>query len=156
MIACHLSAAARYTVLHPLFARAFALAGDPELRVRAAGSYDLGDGLRVNLDVGATEAATARRFESHRQHIDIQVVLAGPERMQWARLDELQLDQDFQPGADIAFYHPPARIPVELVLGPDELTIFWPEDAHRPCCHPADHAVAFRKLVFKVPVLAQA
>ncbi len=150
MITCHLTDADRYAVLHPLFARAFALAKDPDLRGREAGIHQLGDGLSVNIDAGFTQPAELRRFESHRAHIDIQVVLAGPERMQWARVPALRLDRDFEPGGDIAFYHPPQRIPVELVLGPDELAIFWPEDAHRPCCHPAAGAVPFRKLVFKV------
>lgn len=155
MISCHLADSGRFATLHPLFARAFALAADPELRAREAGIHQLGGGLSVNIDVGETGPADQRRFESHRRHIDIQLVLQGPERMQWVRVPDLRLEQDFAPDGDIAFYHPPARIPVELVLGPDELAIFWPEDGHRPCCHPGATAVAFRKLVFKVPVQDQ-
>ena len=31
-----------------------------------------------------------------------------------------------------------------------EFAIFWPEDAHKPCCNPGDASVSYRKLVFKV------
>lgn len=152
MIACPLATAGRYAALHPLFARVFALAVDDGIRALEAGSHDLGAGLHVNVDIGSTQPPEQRRFERHRAHIDVQVVLAGPERMQWARADQLELSEDFAPDGDIAFYREPAIIAGELVLGRDELAIFHPEDAHRPCCHPGDEAVAFRKLVFKVPV----
>ena len=152
MIACTLADAERYAGLHPLFPRALTLAADGDLRARAPGSYDLGQGLHVNLDAGQTQPASERRFESHRDHIDIQVVLAGPERMQWARTADLTVDQPFTAEADIAFYATPERIAGEAVLHPDELAIFFPEDAHRPCCDPGADSVAFRKLVFKVPV----
>lgn len=152
MIHCRLADAARYAALHPLFSRAFALAGDQGVRQRPAGSYDLGDGLRVNVDAGMTEPAAQRRFESHRAAIDIQVVLAGPEAMAVCHVTDLVVSEPFTEAADIAFYTDPSVPVQQLIVAPEEVAIFFPEDAHKPCCHPGSEALPFRKLVFKVPV----
>jgi biofilm protein TabA len=153
MICCPLSDAGRYAALHPLFHAAFTHAADAELAGRDPGRYELGGGLYVNLGVGDTEPANERRFESHHRYIDIQVLLSGPERIQWAWTSELAVTQAYDDEADIAFHAEPPRIAGELVLQAHELAIFYPEHAHRPCCNVGDDAVPFRKLVFKVPLL---
>jgi len=159
MILDHLDNAQRYAGLHPLFATAFAWAKDPANRATAPGRYPLiGDDLSVNVDAGRTDDPTQRRFESHRRYIDIQINLAGGEVMEWHPANALTVAMDFQDGGDIRFHHPPTLIginataPARALVPPGHFTIFWPEDAHKPCCHPGVVAVEFRKLVFKIAV----
>jgi biofilm protein TabA len=148
--------AARYTGLHPLFGQAFAWCADPANQAIANGRYPLrGDDLTVIVESGLTSPASARRFESHRRCIDIQVVLTGPEAMEWMPCASLTVSEPFRPGGDICFYAPPKLPATRLLLGPLQFAIFWPEDAHKPCCHPGDVPVPFRKLICKVAVDAR-
>jgi YhcH/YjgK/YiaL family protein len=152
-----LADASRYQHLHPLFATAFAWCGETANLANADGRYPLrGEDLFVIVESGITRPAVDKRFESHRRYIDIQVNLVGPEIMEWMPARELRTSDDFQPDGDIRFYHQPAHAATRLLVRPREFAVFWPEDAHKPCCHPGDTEVPYRKLVFKVAAAAAA
>jgi biofilm protein TabA len=104
----------------------------------------------VIVERGTTVPSASKRFESHRRYIDIQVNLAGGEIMEWLPAAGLTVSDEFAPGGDVRFYHQPARSPTRLLVEPGHFAIFYPEDAHKPCCHPGAHPVPYRKLVFKV------
>ena len=151
MIHDHLANAARYQPLHPRFAAAFAWLADPANRAQPDGRHAIqGDALFAILDSGRTGPAATKRFESHRRYIDIQVNLRGGEVMEWTPLAGLTVADDFAPDGDIAFYHAPTHAPTRLHVRPEEFAIFWPEDAHKPCCDGSQGATDFRKVVFKV------
>lgn len=151
MILAPLSDRSRYAPLHPLFPLAFAWCDDAANLSRPDGRYDLLPGrLAVIVESGGTRPRATRRFESHRANIDIQIGLAGPEAMEWTPVAGLQVEDDFAPDGDIAFYAEPSRPISRLLVPPAHFAIFWPEDAHKPVLHPADAPVPYRKLVFKV------
>jgi biofilm protein TabA len=151
MIHDALANAKRYVGLHPRFAAAFAWCQEPGHLAKEDGRFPIqGDSLFVIVESGPTIAAPFKRFESHRRYIDIQINLKGPEIMEWMPRSALTLFEDFKPDNDICFYQQPAAIPTRLVVRPQEFAIFWPEDAHKPCCNPGDASVSYRKLVFKV------
>jgi YhcH/YjgK/YiaL family protein len=153
MIQDRLDHAARYHGLNRRFARAFAWCADPANRARANGRYEIdGDELFAIVDSGTTGAPADKRFESHRRYVDIQVNLAGGEVMEWTPARELTTADDFQPDGDVRFYHPPMHGITRLLVRPDEFAIFFPEDGHKPCCHPAGAPSPYRKIVFKVAV----
>ena len=155
MICDRLANAARYQRLHPLFPDAFAWAQDPANRARADGEYAIhGRDLYAIVQGGQTMPAGDKRFESHRRYIDIQLNLSGAEIMEWTPVAGLAVADDFRPDNDIRFHHPPTGATTPLLVRPDEFAIFWPEDAHKPCCHPYGAATAFRKIVFKISIAA--
>jgi len=155
MICDRLANAARYQRLHPLFPAAFAWATDVGNRARADGEYPIqGKDLYAIVQSGQTMPAADKRFESHRRYIDIQLNLSGSEIMEWTPVDGLPVADDFRPDNDIRFHQPVADGATPLLVKPDEFAIFWPEDAHKPCCHPHGAPQAFRKIVFKVAVAA--
>jgi biofilm protein TabA len=153
MIHDTLANAKRYQHLHPLFPLAFAWCLQPEHLAKPDGRYPIqGDDLFVIVESGPTIVAQHKRFESHRRYIDIQINLKGPEIMEWMPRAALTVGEDFKPDNDICFYQQPADLPTRLMVRPQEFAIFWPEDAHKPCCNPGDASVSYRKLVFKVAV----
>lgn len=97
-----------------------------------------------------TEARDARRFESHRRYIDIQVSLTGGEIIDWAPEGALPIEVDFQAGGDIAFHRAPAAPAASLRLVPGSFAIFFPGEAHRPLCALESGPDRVRKVVFKV------
>lgn len=139
----------RYAGLHPLFRVAFAWLQTH--RDATDGKHIIhGDDLFVIVETAGTHDPATRRFEAHRRYIDIQVNLAGGEVMEWLPATDLQVEDDFQPEGDIAFFHPPTIAPTRLHVRPNEFAIFFPSDAHKPVCHPPSGPTIYRKLVFKV------
>jgi YhcH/YjgK/YiaL family protein len=138
-----------------LFPAAFAWIAEPTNLALADGRYAIdGERLYVMLQSGETKNPSVARLESHRRYIDIQVVLAGGETMEWAPADGLAEQVAYEPAKDIRFHLEPARPPARICLIPGEFALFYPEDAHKPCCHLAAGSASFRKAVFKVKVEA--
>lgn len=153
MLLFPLADAARHAGLHPLFPTVFAWLAEPVNRTIADGRHALrGDHLLVIAESGTTHDSGDRRFESHRDYIDIQVPLAGGETMEWTPVAGLTVQLDFQPDNDIAFYEQPARPLTRLAVLPDHAAVFFPSDAHKPVLHLGAAAKPYRKLVFKVAV----
>lgn len=151
MIHDTLAQAANYTTLHPLFSEAFAwLSANRDC---ADGRYAIrGDDLFVIVETGPTWDPAVRRFEAHRTYIDIQVNLAGGEIMEWLPVAGLHIADDFKSDGDIAFFTTPDTVPTKLHVQPGHFVVFWPNDAHKPVCHPPTGATTYRKMVFKVKV----
>jgi YhcH/YjgK/YiaL family protein len=151
MILAPLAHLGRYAGLHPLFPRALAAAADPAVRALPDGRHALqGDDLFVIVERLPTRARAEKRLECHRRYIDIQVLLAGAEAMECTDVDGLDIAADFAPGGDVRFFREPARPLTRLLVTAGQAAVFFPEDAHKPGCHPGDGPVLGHKLVFKV------
>ncbi|MEM8495499.1 MAG: YhcH/YjgK/YiaL family protein, partial [Planctomycetota bacterium] len=62
----------RYSALHPLFEEAFAALRDFDISTPDGRIQLRGDDLFLNVERYTTEPADHRRFESHRDYLDIQ------------------------------------------------------------------------------------
>jgi len=91
------------------------------------------------------------RFESHREHVDLQYTISGAEIIDWAPRSMLQPDGDFSIEKDVGFWQPPAEPVTGLIQRPGCFAVFYPEDAHRPKVRIAA-SEPIRKLVVKIPV----
>jgi len=88
------------------------------------------------------------RFEAHRRYADVQYIAAGAEMIGYAPTETLEVQQAYDLDKDIAFYVQPLRYtPVALPAG--SFAVFYPEDAHMPCCR-LDSDEPVRKIVVKV------
>ena len=117
-------------------ALAFFQARDPH--ALAPGKYPIdGENIFVSVQEALTEPMDQRRFELHREYIDIQVLLKGRELQGYASLApggkplEDRLD-----AADAAFYPAPSlEEGLETVLlQPGQYVIYLPGELHCPCC----------------------
>lgn len=113
------------------FTRAFAFLRRPDLAALPDGKYEI-DGDRVFALVQRYETAPAAepRFEAHRAYIDVQYLAAGSEVIGWATLGGMQVDEPYIDEKDACFGRAAAWTP--LRLGPGELAVLYPEDAHAP------------------------
>ncbi len=98
----------------------------------------------------ATKSTNEAKWESHKQYIDIQVMIVGEELMEVAPLNHLTVTEDHTPGRDVIFYGPFAQGSV-LHVRPGEAAVFFPEDAHKPTVAVKTPGLV-RKVVIKVPV----
>lgn len=150
MVLDRLGEAERYAGLHRLFPRAFeflrAVANNP-------GAYADGrhlleeDRLWVILEAAQGRGEHGARLEAHRRMIDIQLPLAGKERIGWRPQPECQCIVDpYSAERDIEFYSDqPASW---LDLRPGEFAIFFPSDAHAPLAGKG----GLRKAIAKIAV----
>ena len=113
------------------------------------GTHELdGPTLHASVQEYTSQARELCRFESHREHIDIQYTISGIETIDWIDREALQPDGPF--GNDVQFWHPSGDY-TPLTQAAGRFSIFFPSDAHRPkVAHGG--AAPIRKVVIKIPV----
>jgi YhcH/YjgK/YiaL family protein len=122
----------RYHALHPGFRAAFEFLANPAVAGLATGRYEL-DGSRVYAMIAEEtgRAVDAARMEAHRRYIDIQMPLAGEERIGWKALRDCRdVSVPYNDSKDVMFFADPAD--TMLRLRPGLFAVFFPEDGHMP------------------------
>lgn len=133
--------------LWPKAAR-FLKKGDP---VRLTpGRYELGGGDYANVEEYACRDRFDSQYESHRDYVDIQTVLAGSEIVEVAAIRDLELAVPFEKGGDVAFYSNGVQGEAYL-LEPGRFIALGPEDGHMPKLV-AGGSGAAKKIVFKIRI----
>ncbi|MEO0963705.1 MAG: YhcH/YjgK/YiaL family protein [Planctomycetota bacterium] len=162
MIHDTLAQADRYTPLLPDLDAVLAWLRSNDLAALAPGRYDVvgtGDAASafVKLDHAPTRDDDHQIWETHRRFIDIQLIVAGTERMGVLPLDRAPaIKSPYNPDTDFAFYHPPAD-PADALwftARPGDLAIFFPTDVHAPSLDvaPDQHAQPVIKAIGKIVV----
>jgi YhcH/YjgK/YiaL family protein len=135
MILDALDNAALYRGLHKLFPQAIDFLLRPDLLDLSLGRHETsGTALYALAIKEAGRREEDARLETHRNCIDIQMVLRGTERMGWKPSASLiepvgvyDPDKDFQLFND----KPDAWLAVRA----GQFAVFFPEDGHAPWCH---------------------
>ena len=117
------------------------LSGDTE-----NGRYELSDGAYYVVSLSEKTAAEGRTFEAHCRYIDIQCVLSGDERIDYADLSHLLPATPYNDEKDFAMY---AGGGSSLMLREGDFAVFFPSDAHLPCIGEGK----VKKAVVKIPLL---
>ena len=134
MIIDSLKSAARYTSLHPLFAKAFEYLNTTDLSTLEDGKFEIdGDNIRgiMASKNGMTAAESIAKFECHNKHIDIQVCIKGNETIGWKpRLNCVSQRGEYNIEKDVLFYDDAPD--TYFGLTDMQFVIFYPEDVHAP------------------------
>ncbi|VTN47232.1 uncharacterized protein, YhcH/YjgK/YiaL family [Raoultella ornithinolytica] len=135
--------------LPAVLVRAIALAQAHDLHTIAPGSYELqGDNVLMNVMAFHTGVPEEKKAELHSQFIDIQILLAGEERIFYGvagsacECEEAHPDEDYQLCRRI-------RREQVLTLHPDMFAVFMPDEPHKPGCQVGGSA-GIKKVVIKV------
>ena len=148
---------------NPGFAAAFAyiddlMRSDSSARQRLDGlapgewkKVELAGGLFAVEQVYETKPRADGFFESHRKYIDVQVIIAGEERMEVIDAAHITVREPYSADRDVILYHDVTDAS-ELRLRAGEAAIFFPVDVHMPSLRLHASAVLVRKTVVKVPV----
>ena len=138
----------RYRALGPRFARAFDFARSTDFTALADDTYPVGgDDVRALVQRYTTRPAHERRWEAHRSHIDLQMVVQGEELVGVAPLTRL-IAEPYDPDRDLLFLTGEGD---SVTLRPGEFMLLWPEDGHRPAVAIAEPSPVL-KVVFKIAV----
>ena len=128
----------------PAHARIAALAGG------ATHLHELGGGAYAMEMAYLTKPRAEGFFETHRQYVDVQVVVAGEELMELAAAPRLGVTQPYEAAKDLT-KHADTKASSVLRMAAGDVAVFWPEDAHMPALAVGAPALV-RKIVVKVPV----
>ena len=120
---------------HPVIRQALAFLAEQDFKDFTLGKIDLiPDRLFCLLQEMDSMPFAEARPESHRQFIDILHTVVD----------------DRTPQQDIMFWRV-EEAETQVTLTPGMFAIFFPEDIHRPCCHPLGGGVShLRKAVIKI------
>ena len=141
----------RYRPLHAGLARAFAFLEQVGADI-AVGRHEIaGDAVYAIAQRYHTRPVDGMQVEAHRRYIDVQYVVSGGEVIHWVPLQECtHTTQPYDAVKDAGLYALPAvTVPVTLRAG--QFMIFFPDDAHAPCCC-TDSPTEVVKVVVKVEV----
>jgi len=89
-------------------------------------------------------------YESHRNYIDIQLLLEGEELVEVASTDEMDIKLPYDKETDVVKYNDSCNYSV-IRLKHGFVAIFYPQDAHMPCLK-IENRKKIVKTVVKVPI----
>ena len=138
----------RYRCLGPRFARAFDFALETDFTALPDDAYPVGgDDVRASVQRYSTKAPGEGRWEAHRTHIDLQMVVSGEEHIGVAPLGRL-LAEPYDAERDLLWLTGEGD---NVTLRPGDFVLLWPEDGHMPGMAIAD-SVPVLKVVFKIAI----
>ncbi len=113
------------------------------------GRYEIeGDEIYAQVSSYETCPAEERRFEAHRKHIDVQILLKGEEKIEVSLVDDMETIEEYSEAKDITFLKAPP-VPASIVLVPGYFAVIRPHEIHRPNCQLGAKRQV-RKIVVKV------
>ncbi|CAM4151064.1 MULTISPECIES: N-acetylneuraminate anomerase [Lelliottia] len=137
--------------LHPVLANALTQAIAAWPQDKAPGRYELqGDDIFMNVMTFATQLPEQKKAELHEQYIDIQLLLAGEERILYGvagsarQCEEMHTEEDYQLCSAIEGMQ-------RLDLTPGMYAVFMPGEPHKPGCV-VKETEEIKKVVVKVRV----
>ena len=89
-------------------------------------------------------------FESHKDHIDVQILLEGEELVDISLSEELQEQSPYSAEKDVYKWETPERFST-ILLETGQFLVLHPEDVHRPCRSVLE-VKPVRKLVVKMRI----
>lgn len=112
---------------------------------------ELGSGVFVSEECYLSKARPDGFFESHRNYVDVQIIVEGAETMEISDIACIAERQPYNPERDLILYadNPQASI---LRVFPGQMAVFFPNDVHMPTLRVGPAAQLVRKCVVKIPV----
>lgn len=115
------------------------------------GRYELGNGNYVNVETYHTKSINEAKFESHKDYIDIQMLLSGSERICFHNLEGLTELTPYSKEKDITFYSD--KIDGDYVtLNGKNFVLIYPHEAHAPQCAISESGIEVKKVVAKLKI----
>jgi YhcH/YjgK/YiaL family protein len=76
-------------------------------------------------------ASQEKKWEIHRQHIDIHIVLKGKEYVEWLPVEFLKNSIEYNCGLDVEFFADTVKGST-VIIEPGYFCLCLPQDAHKP------------------------
>ena len=129
MIYDRLANSSIYSDLNPRIKTAFDFLNNTNLENFTPGRYELeGDTVYVLVQEYEPKPVDQGKWEAHHRYVDVQYMLHGCERIDFALLDHMQLGE-YNPEKDSQALNGQGQ---HLLLEEGSFVVFFPQDAHMP------------------------
>lgn len=145
----------RYAAISPKLQRAFDWLTSHDLRSLPEGRTDIdGDDIYINRSSFTSKSREDARWEIHHQYLDIQMVVCGQEQMDVTPASLTTNVDEYNAATDYQQVQSREGEPYQTIrMVPGQMTIVFPEDAHRPAIHRDGRTPAqIEKAVVKIRV----
>lgn len=112
------------------------------------GKYIVNDDFYYMIQEYETRPEELCELESHKEYIDIQMIVSGYECMKVVDISRLMVKKDYDKNSDIMFWHKPSNM-LQTILMPGTYIVLYPENAHCGCIA-IEKAVNVKKIVGKI------
>ena len=94
------------------------------------GRHEVNDFFFYNVQEYETDCIKDKMYESHKKHIDIQLLLSGEEMMEVTDVAGLEIAKPYDIEKDCIFYYPNTNTS-GVLLKPGSVMLLYPKDGHR-------------------------
>ena len=149
MICENINNTKNYSSINKNFEKAFEFLKNNDLTELTVGKYEIqGEEIFALVQEYITKNEEEKNWESHEKYIDIQLIVEGKEIMGYAKVGDLEVKEDSRPEKDFITYKE-TLMGSNIKFTKDDYVIFFPEDAHKPCCALGECSKV-KKIVVKV------
>ena len=138
-----------YNNISESIAKALEILQDKQITQKEDGRYEVdGDNLFYMIQRYKTMPLEEGRLEAHKKYIDVQFIAQGQELIGHCNIDNLKVEQPYDPDGDVVFYEVPEKINT-VILTAGSFCILYPHDNHMPS-RQVDGPSEVLKIVVKV------
>ena len=150
MIFDRLSNSKQYEKLNEKFKIGFDFLKNNNLKEMKDGRYDIAEGVFANVQSLKTKNKTEKKWEVHKDYIDIQYVIKGEESMGYGILEDFkkvvvpydkEKDIEFLDGEKFNYIN----------VNENDFVIFYPNDVHAPMLSVKED-VEIKKVIVKIKI----
>lgn len=152
MISDKLSNLLNYKSILPYTQEIIAYLQANDISLLEEGKYPLvGEEVYMMIQHYKTQPETAKKWESHKKFIDLQIVISGEEYMCYNQIDLLTISDPYKEEEDYMLYQNDLEEFSFIKVMKDHFCIFFPTDGHKPGIH-IKHEQTVKKAVIKIAV----
>lgn len=151
MIFDKLNNAKQYYCLGEKIQKGFEFLSKEDLKTLPDGRYEiLGNEIYANVQSLKTKNQNLKKWEVHRDYIDIQYVISGKEKMGYGLLADFnEITEKYDKEKDVEFLNGEKFNFVNVQEG--EFVIFYPNDVHAPMLSVEDD-IEIKKVIVKIKI----
>ena len=139
-----------YASHHPNVRKALEFLASKSAQELELGRHEIdGDAVYALVQTYETTPESEKKFEAHREYIDVQYVKTGNEILYYMNTDRMVVSDEYDPEKDCLFLSDIDSVPVLLSDG--DFVILHPHDAHKPGCD-AGASSTVSKIVVKCKI----
>ena len=150
MLATSLDLVTKHDYLEQKFKNAYQWLKEHDTANMEDGTYDICDGVFAMVQRYDTIPFSEARFESHKDHYDIQYIAKGTESFGMALVKDCELVETIEKN-DVSFYKTP-KFYTQVNLKSGDLVVVPPEEVHQPRAQYNGQKDFVLKVVIKVKV----
>jgi YhcH/YjgK/YiaL family protein len=153
MIFDRLNNSKQYEVLSDKFKKAFDFLINNDLIEMKDGKHNIeNEEIYANIQTLTTKAKEEKKWEVHRDYIDIQYVIKGKEAMGYGILEDFESDVPYNKEKDVEFLKINEQKNYNYInVKAGDFVIFYPNDVHAPMLA-VDDKEEIKKVIVKIKI----